>query len=229
MTLMQFENSVRYFNFKTQELAPELTGAEAFLDYLLGLTFPENLLLFHGPAPLPLNPISTRPIPGIASIRFTQEVRSWPQFAFRLQHAELLFPLAFTEKWLTPTQSPRSWNVYFARHGSPGLLSPHHDTHDVLVLQIFGRKLWRINGEEKWLSPGDAVSIPAGVEHCVLRTEGDALHVSVGTHTPNAHQALRGFLDQYRSHPLMLQKVEDKVKFEAALLKAIQNFLGDSV
>jgi hypothetical protein len=97
-------------------------------------------------------------------------------------------------------------NVYLTPPGNQGF-PPHYDNHDVFVLQISGRKLWRLwetavekpyRGErfeqsgfaaervsrEFVLAPGDSAYIPRGVMHDAENVgEEPSLHVTVGLFT----------------------------------------------
>ena len=94
-------------------------------------------------------------------------------------------------------------NVYLTPPNARGF-DPHWDTHDVFVLQVFGRKHWVIHGtelalplrgqafcggrcaaadrvEKEWdLGCGDALYIPRGCVHSATSTEKASLHVTVG-------------------------------------------------
>jgi hypothetical protein len=83
-------------------------------------------------------------------------------------------------------------------------LKTHYDTHDVLVLQIHGKKRWRLfdravqlplyhqkyTGDEGisfgspmmevTLSPGDLMYVPRGYPHDAASTDGASLHLTIG-------------------------------------------------
>ena len=97
-------------------------------------------------------------------------------------------------------------NVYLTPAGNQGF-PPHYDNHDVFVMQIAGRKLWRLwetavdtpyRGErfeqsgfvpervnrEFVLGPGDCAYVPRGVMHDAENLgEEPSLHVTVGLFT----------------------------------------------
>ena len=97
-------------------------------------------------------------------------------------------------------------NVYLTPPGNQGF-PPHFDNHDVFVLQVSGRKRWRLwetaletpyRGErfeesgfvaervsrEFVLGPGDSAYIPRGVMHDAENDGGEpSLHVTVGLFT----------------------------------------------
>lgn len=98
-------------------------------------------------------------------------------------------------------------NVYLTPRGSRGL-DPHYDTHDVFVLQLMGRKTWRVYGEAEAfpllgtcspepiarellpeprvteLAAGDAMYLPRGWVHEAQTTDESSLHLTVGVYPP---------------------------------------------
>ena len=94
-------------------------------------------------------------------------------------------------------------NVYLSPPGGSGF-APHHDTHDVFVLQAAGRKTFRFHtggvdlpfsderydpalsgarelGETIELGPGDTLYIPRGIAHdAVAHADAPSLHVTLG-------------------------------------------------
>ncbi len=94
-------------------------------------------------------------------------------------------------------------NIYVTPGGAAQGLKTHYDTHDVFVLQIEGKKHWRIydmpverpfRGQEftpeKYkpgdltmefvLHPGDMVYVPRGVMHDATSGEEDSCHITLG-------------------------------------------------
>lgn len=104
-----------------------------------------------------------------------------------------------------PTQA----NAYITPPGSRGF-APHHDTHDVFVLQVDGTKHWHVyapvlplplpsqpssdlvgpdgqllpDGAEPVLSvvlgPGDALYVPRGFPHAAETNDDRSLHLTIG-------------------------------------------------
>jgi len=109
-------------------------------------------------------------------------------------------------------------NLYLTPPAAQGFRT-HYDTHDVLVLQVEGRKRWRVwDGEPLprptrrtgWtgklapegaphvmvLEPGDALYIPRGVFHDAATEAGEtSLHITLGFLEPSWAEALRRLLD----------------------------------
>jgi hypothetical protein len=104
-------------------------------------------------------------------------------------------------------RQPLQVNAYLTPAGNQGFAT-HYDTHDVFVLQIDGRKRWRVHEpvlpdpleRQAWggradevgatargpaaldvvLSPGDALYLPRGWLHSAQARDGRSLHVTVG-------------------------------------------------
>jgi 50S ribosomal protein L16 3-hydroxylase len=113
---------------------------------------------------------------------------------------------------------PTLSNAYVSR-GGDGSFGPHWDTHDVIVLQLTGRKRWRVfaptfpcplpnhtsreSGQacpstpafDITLEAGDAFYIPRGWWHDVKPLAELSLHLSVGVYVPSVLDAL-GWLSQ---------------------------------
>jgi bifunctional lysine-specific demethylase and histidyl-hydroxylase NO66 len=110
---------------------------------------------------------------------------------------------------------PVQVNAYLTPPSSRGL-GVHHDTHDVFVLQVHGRKLWQVwdaavpfpLGHQKRLppgaeapteaplvdaelAPGDCLYVPRGFRHAARTAETASLHLTVGMLTRNWDDLLR--------------------------------------
>jgi hypothetical protein len=106
-------------------------------------------------------------------------------------------------------------NIYLTPPGAQGFRT-HYDTHDVLVLQVSGRKRWRLwhgqpvphptrrtpwrgdiapEGEpaDLLLDQGETLYVPRGVLHEAMTQEGEApsLHVTIGLMEPSVASVLR--------------------------------------
>jgi bifunctional lysine-specific demethylase and histidyl-hydroxylase NO66 len=143
--------------------------------------------------------------------------RTWPplvDFGTRLS-AELGHPVQINA-YITPPQ-----NQGFA---------PHYDVHDVFVLQVAGRKHWRIHqpvvtdplAEQTWerrrdqvarraaedaplidtvLEPGDALYLPRGTIHAASALGATSIHLTVGVHPITRHQLVRHLLEVAQNDP----------------------------
>jgi len=113
---------------------------------------------------------------------------------------------------------PVQANAYLTPPGAAGL-APHHDTHDVFVLQVAGTKRWTLRepvleaplarhpsdhdtaaGQpvllEAELRPGDALYLPRGVVHSAATQQGLSLHLTVGVLATTAYDVARRVLDR---------------------------------
>ncbi len=118
---------------------------------------------------------------------------------------------------------PAQANAYLTPAGATAL-APHHDTHDVFVLQVHGHKHWRISEPvveaplprhrsraqtaaaqpllfEADLAPGDCLYLPRGFVHAATAQEGASLHVTIGVHAVTAHDVLAAVVDRAGEHP----------------------------
>jgi bifunctional lysine-specific demethylase and histidyl-hydroxylase NO66 len=116
-------------------------------------------------------------------------------------------------------------NAYLTPPGSAGL-TPHHDTHDVFVLQVHGTKHWvlreplveaplarhRSDHEEAArqpvtaevdLGPGDCLYLPRGTIHSAAAQEGTSLHLTIGVLATTVHDLLRRLLDRAADEPAL--------------------------
>ncbi|MCP9487316.1 MAG: cupin domain-containing protein [Gaiellaceae bacterium MAG52_C11] len=124
---------------------------------------------------------------------------------------------------------PAQANAYLTPHGSQGL-PVHHDTHEVLSLQVAGEKRWLVYepalelplktqryrselgapGEpvlDITLCAGDTLYLPRGWLHQALTSETDSLHITVGVN-------VRTWLDEAR---LALESSADDVEFRRGM------------
>ncbi len=145
-----------------------------------------------------------------------------------LQALHLYWPAAALycrelEKWLgCPVQA----NAYQTPAAARGF-AVHHDTHDVFVLQVAGRKRWRVYepvlelplSGQRWspqlgdpgeairdftLEAGDTLYLPRGWPHEATTSEDESLHLTIGMHPPTRLDALRAALQS---------SAEDDVEF----------------
>jgi hypothetical protein len=111
-------------------------------------------------------------------------------------------------------------NLYAGWRTSHGF-DLHWDDHDVFILQVAGRKRWRVyaptrphpiandiepapkpNDEPLWedtLEDGDLLYIPRGWWHVAFPLDEPTLHLTVGVHKRNGLDLLRWLTDQMRA------------------------------
>lgn len=118
---------------------------------------------------------------------------------------------------------PVQANAYLTPAGATAL-APHHDTHDVFVLQVQGHKHWRVSEPvveaplprhrshqelaaaqpllfEVDLAPGDCLYLPRGFVHAAATQEQTSLHVTVGVHATTAFDVLAAVLELAAEDP----------------------------
>jgi bifunctional lysine-specific demethylase and histidyl-hydroxylase NO66 len=109
-------------------------------------------------------------------------------------------------------------NAYLTPSGAAGL-APHHDTHDVFVLQVAGAKHWSVaepvlptplpthrsdHGEaagqpalfDAELEAGDCLYLPRGFVHSARAQQDVSLHITVGVLATTVHDLLRRILER---------------------------------
>ena len=112
---------------------------------------------------------------------------------------------------------PVQANAYHTPASARGF-AVHHDTHDVFVLQLAGRKRWRVYQpvlelplkDQRWspelgdpgppvddftLEAGDTLYLPRGWPHEATTSDDESLHLTVGMHPQTRLDALRMALD----------------------------------
>jgi ribosomal protein L16 Arg81 hydroxylase len=112
---------------------------------------------------------------------------------------------------------PVQANAYLTPPAAQGF-AVHHDTHDVFVLQVAGRKRWRLYEprlelplkDQRWsadlgdvgapiddftLEAGDTLYVPRGWPHEAETSQEEALHLTIGLHPPTRMDALRAALE----------------------------------
>jgi hypothetical protein len=112
---------------------------------------------------------------------------------------------------------PVQANAYLTPAAAQGF-AVHHDTHDVFVLQVAGRKRWRLYEpvlelplkDQRWspelgapgapiddftLDAGDTLYVPRGWPHEAETSDEEALHLTIGLHPPTRMDAVRAALE----------------------------------
>jgi hypothetical protein len=112
---------------------------------------------------------------------------------------------------------PVQANAYYTPRASQGL-GVHHDTHDVICLQVSGSKRWLVHEpvldlplrdqryhaglgepgpvvEHLVLRPGDTLYLPRGWLHEALTSDEDSLHLTIGVNVYTWLEAARAALD----------------------------------
>ncbi len=145
---------------------------------------------------------------------------------------------------------PVQANAYYTPRAAQGL-PVHHDTHDVLCLQVAGEKRWLVYepvlelplkdqryrpelgaaGEtvlDVVLRPGDTLYLPRGWLHEALTSETDSLHLTIGINTYTRLDAVRAALEECAREEVELRRsVSDDEELPAdELLELLAARLG---
>jgi lysine-specific demethylase/histidyl-hydroxylase NO66 len=134
-----------------------------------------------------------------------------------LQSLHRLWPpvVRFCRELAAELGHPSQCNAYITPAGNAQGFAYHHDTHDVFVLQVSGRKRWAIHtpvvtlptkgqprsgaelvpdGQEPLidteLAPGDALYLPRGYVHAAQTTDTSSVHLTVGVHPTTWYDVL---------------------------------------
>ena len=122
-------------------------------------------------------------------------------------------------------------NSYYTPRGSQGF-AVHHDTHDVLVLQVAGEKRWLVydpllelplkhqryskalgeHGEpvdDFVLGAGDTLYLPRGWLHQAETSDTDSLHLTIGINAYTWLDAARSALAEAEQEPAFRHGVEE--------------------
>ncbi|MGE3622209.1 MAG: cupin domain-containing protein, partial [Acidimicrobiia bacterium] len=176
--------------------------------------------------------------------RWTRRARSGRTWIDDLVHPARLFGL-FEEGATIVLQSLHRWwppltrfcrdlelalghavqaNAYLTPPGAAGLV-PHHDTHDVFVLQSHGTKHWCVREPaveaplgrhgsdhaeaagrpvlfEVDLGPGDCLYLPRGFVHSATTQDGPSLHLTIGVLATTRHDLVRTVVDRVAEDPV---------------------------
>lgn len=126
---------------------------------------------------------------------------------------------------------PAQANAYYTPAGSQGF-GVHHDTHDVLCVQVSGAKRWLVyepllelplknqrysselgeHGEptrDLTLHAGDTLYLPRGWLHEALTSESDSLHITIGINVYTRLDALRAAVDSLADDVDLRRSVDD--------------------
>jgi bifunctional lysine-specific demethylase and histidyl-hydroxylase NO66 len=129
----------------------------------------------------------------------------------------------FTQQLASELGHPVQVNAYVTPPQSRGF-DDHYDVHDVFVLQVSGRKRWRIHEpvhpaplrDQPWtdrreavaeaagtppvidtvMEPGDCLYLPRGFLHAATALGDVSTHLTFGVHTWTRHELARTMLDR---------------------------------
>lgn len=180
-----------------------------------GKPIPAESFISYHPARRPHAPAGTR----LRSTELTQHLQQGATLildAVDELHAPVRDLAADIEKAL---RARIQVNLYAGWRTSPGF-DLHWDGHDVLILQISGRKLWKVypmtrehpvEGDPKkeappdtpvwegFLEDGDLLYIPRGWWHVALPMDEPTLHLTVGIHRATGLDFMSWFANRLRA------------------------------
>jgi hypothetical protein len=142
---------------------------------------------------------------------------------------------------------PVQANAYYTPRGSQGF-GVHHDTHDVLVLQVAGEKSWHLadpllelplkhqrysaelgtpaeEGDELVLKAGDTLYLPRGWLHSAETSATDSLHLTIGTTAHTWTDALKAALAECEGEVAFRRSVSGDADIDE-LLDLLRDRLG---
>lgn len=131
---------------------------------------------------------------------------------------------------------PLRANVYLTPNKAQGF-ARHWDTHDVLILQVHGKKTWQIFDnplelpaeeqksetiwtekaqliEELTLEPGDVLFLPRGFVHSASTSTETSLHITVGIRSLSLRDVARRAFDKASLQDVRLRRVALFDKFQ---------------
>jgi bifunctional lysine-specific demethylase and histidyl-hydroxylase MINA len=194
--------------------------------------------------------VSWRPVPFSATIDVTRVAEEFERGAtivlqgLHLHHA----PLArFARELEQELGQPVQVNAYYTPRAAQGL-PVHHDTHDVMCLQVAGEKRWLVyepalelplkeqryrpeHGEpsepvlDVTLGPGDTLYLPRGWLHQALTSDNDSLHLTVGLSPYTWFDAVKSALEECAGEVAYRRSVPDDGQTDDDLLAALEERL----
>ncbi|SNT58954.1 Cupin superfamily protein [Asanoa hainanensis] len=151
-----------------------------------------------------------------ATLVFQGLHRTWPPL------------IAFAGELGSALGQPLQINAYLTPAGNQGF-STHYDTHDVFVLQVDGRKRWRVHPpvladpleRQAWggraeevsataagepaldvvLEPGDALYLPRGWLHSAAAQDDSSLHITIGIRALTRYALVEALLAEAAEDP----------------------------
>ena len=143
---------------------------------------------------------------------------------------------------------PVQANAYYTPRGSQGL-AVHHDTHDVLVLQVSGEKRWLVYEpalqlplrnqryspelgapgkpvEDVVLGPGDTLYLPRGWLHEAVTSQSDSLHLTIGINVYTWLDAFKAAVESCAEDVEFRRSLPGDGRVEPHLLEALEAHLA---
>ena len=192
-----------------------------------------------------------RPVPFSGTADVERVAAEWANGAtIVLQGLHLHWPplAAFCRALELELAHPVQANAYYTPKASQGL-AVHHDTHDVLVLQVSGEKRWLVYEpvlelplrdqrysrelgepgavvEDVVLRAGDTLYLPRGWMHEAVTSATDSLHLTIGINVYTWLDAVRAALEECADEVEYRHSVSDDGVPPEGLLDAIAERLS---
>lgn len=122
----------------------------------------------------------------------------------------------------------RLWgNLYYTPSFSKGL-DRHFDSHDILIVQLYGNKLWDVEGLGQFqLSSGEAVFIPKNTAHSAFTDSTDSLHLSIGINDYSLGDLIKDEIDSLSSKNNLINKPLSRILNDGCLEISIRKLLEE--
>lgn len=126
-------------------------------------------------------------------------------------------------------------NAYITPPGSQGF-DVHHDSHDVLVLQVSGAKHWIVYDDEdktrvlidREIQPGDVLYIPKGFPHAASAGTIASAHLTVGIVTHDSIDVIRELTKLAEQEPAFEMRFPvGSTTDPASLRESVEHHLGE--
>jgi hypothetical protein len=152
-------------------------------------------------------------VPRVKVKEFTSQLREGATLV--LSHIHEMYPplMVLAESLERTFRAPSGINVYAAWRETHGF-GVHRDKHDVFVVQVSGKKRWRVYGASKdgkapqdhiWedvLNAGDLLYLPRGWWHAAVPLNEPSLHLSISVENPTISDVLTWAASELRTHEL---------------------------
>jgi ribosomal protein L16 Arg81 hydroxylase len=163
-----------------------------------------------------------------ADDRILDQLRDGATLVLQALHRTWPPLLTFGSELAAELGHPVQINAYVTPPQNRGF-APHYDVHDVFVLQVAGRKRWRVHepvltdplGDQPWeqrraavtaraakapiidelLEPGDALYLPRGYLHSAVAQGELSIHLTVGVHPVTRYQLVQHLLAAAADEP----------------------------
>jgi ribosomal protein L16 Arg81 hydroxylase len=166
----------------------------------------------------------------VADDRVLEQLRDGTTLVLQALHRSWPPLITFGSQLSAELGHPVQINAYVTPPQNQGFAA-HYDVHDVFVLQIAGRKRWRVHEpvlvdplrEQPWegrraavaqraaeapildelLQPGDALYLPRGYLHSAAAQGELSIHLTIGIHSMTRYHLVRRLLDLAADEPAL--------------------------